>query len=292
MQLARTIGRDARVGPFTFFATGVWLFALKFLADRLVASLAFDRPWSLFNYLIPIESFPLAARTPGDARFYSTMLAVALPFVVIGILITLARLRDADLPQWLALLFFVPAANLIFFAALSVIPSARGRRARAAGTEQPPFAAVHEAASRGLEYGRDELSPPQRLWPRSTTASAFLAVFLPVPFALLVTYLAVNFFRGYGWGVFVGMPFVLGMTSAVLHGLREPRSASQCNMVAVCSLIMSGAGMIVLAIEGLGCLIMLAPLAIPVAMMGGALGFRFRPGARRQPRCAGPSCRA
>ncbi len=187
MQLARFIGRDGRIGPMGFFVTGVWLFALKFLVDRLVAALAFGRPWSVYNYLIPIESFPLTARAPGDARFYSAMLAVALPFVVVGILVTLARLRDADLPQWLSLLFFAPAANLIFFAALSVIPSAGRRRAG----DELPVARVHDAPVKQLAYGLDEPTMPQRaltrLWPRSTGGSAILAAFAPVPFALLVT---------------------------------------------------------------------------------------------------------
>jgi uncharacterized membrane protein YhaH (DUF805 family) len=36
---------------------------------------------------------------------------------------TVKRLRDAGKPLWLAILFFAPVVNLLFFAVLWVIPS-------------------------------------------------------------------------------------------------------------------------------------------------------------------------
>src|SRR4051794_22228690 len=99
------LGRYAKVGPGRFFITGVWLFALKFLIDRLVATIGFGRPWSLLNYLIPGESYGLPFLPAPERVFYATMLAVALPFVWIGIALTLRRLTDAGLPRGLAVLF-------------------------------------------------------------------------------------------------------------------------------------------------------------------------------------------
>ncbi len=279
----RCIGSDARLRPVGFFATGVWLFALKFLIDRLVATQLFGRSWPVLNYLIPLESVRVLSGTRADRWFYSTMLAVALPFVVLGMLVTLARLRDARLPRWLALLFFVPAVNLLFFAALSVVPSNIVARVRRRGpdessSEELPFARPVDHAE--LTYGRDEPTPAQRalarVWPRGAASSAALAVLIPVPFVLVITYVAVNFFHGYGLGLFVGMPFALGLVSSLLHGLRIRRSGAQCAGVACLSLAASGTAMIALAIEGLGCLIMLAPLAIPVALMGAAMGFSLQ----------------
>jgi hypothetical protein len=131
-----------------------------------------------------------------------------------------------------------------------------------------------------LEYGRDEPRVSQRVWsnflPRSAGASATVAALIPVPFSLALTYLAARVFRNYGFGIFIAMPFMVGLVSAVLHGYRVPRSMSQCAGVAVLSLFASGAAMLSFAVEGLGCLIMLAPLAIPVAIMGGALGYSIQ----------------
>jgi hypothetical protein len=272
-----------RIGPMQFLAIGLCLFALKFLVDRVVATLAFGRGWTIYNYLIPLEGIWLAGRSPEDKAFYATMLAVAVPFVLVGIIVTLRRLRDAGLTPVLAGLFFVPAVNLLFFAALSVIPSQRRRRLEPGPVEPVPVEPLPVqpiVTTAELEYGTDQPGPSQRFWSRilpvNTTASAAVAVLLPVPFSIALTIFAVHVMRNYGLGLFVAMPFVLGLVSSLLHGYRTPRTLKQCLNVACLSLLASGAAMIAFAIEGLGCLIMLAPLAFPVAMVGGALGYAIQ----------------
>src|SRR5438552_612072 len=115
---------DAPLGPTRFLVTGVWLFALKFLLDRLLATLAFGRSWSIYNYLLPLEGYRFWRQAWDERLFYACMLALAVPFVWIGIIVTLRRLHDARLPRLLVTLFFLPAINLVFFAVLSVIPTA------------------------------------------------------------------------------------------------------------------------------------------------------------------------
>src|ERR1044072_5979887 len=88
-------GRSGRIGPYRFLITGLWLFALKFVIDRYVAIIFFGRGWSLLNYLIPNETYSLLALPRSDQFFYATMLAVAVPFIAIGLLVTLRRLTDA-----------------------------------------------------------------------------------------------------------------------------------------------------------------------------------------------------
>ncbi|HEV2294594.1 MAG TPA: hypothetical protein VGR35_12125 [Tepidisphaeraceae bacterium] len=273
------LGRYVKVGPGRFLVTGVWLFALKFLIDRLVATVGFGRPWSPLNYLVPNEVYGLPFLPAPDRVFYATMLAVALPFVWIGIVLTLRRLTDAGLPRWLAVLFFVPAANLLFFAALGVIPSARKpAEAVEAPTGEPVSLPPAPVRAIPLEYGHDDVSrrPLARLFPESPGTSALLAILLPVPLAVGLAFLAARVFRDYGWGVFVAMPFVVGMISAVLHGYRTPRTMGQCLTVGSLALVASGAGMITFALEGLGCLIMCAPIAFPIALLGAALGYSIQ----------------
>jgi uncharacterized membrane protein YhaH (DUF805 family) len=274
MATARDVlGKDGRIGPFVFFGYGVFLFAIKFALDRTVATIGFGRDWSLHNYLIPLESYNLWSQSPADRIFYATMLLVAVPFVWIGLVLTTRRLRDADLPRWLAFLFFVPAANLIFFAALSVIET---HAAPEPATVLPVEPDTISSQAPTLQYGRDALRPSQsilpHILPRKALPSAFVAVMLPIPFTMLMAYLAVSVFKNYGAGIFIAMPFVLGLVSSVLHGYGAPRTVKQCLCVGILSLLASGAAMISFAIEGLGCLIMLAPLAIPVAMLGAVLG--------------------
>lgn len=109
-------------GPYAV----VWLvgFALKHNLDRVVATLVFHRPWGLFNYWVPVRDVArVTALRTGDALFLSTMLGLALPFVWVGVALTTRRLRSANLPSSLALLFFVPFLNLLFLLLLCLVPA-------------------------------------------------------------------------------------------------------------------------------------------------------------------------
>src|SRR5579859_4653766 len=57
-------------GPYAII--GVVLFAVKHNLDRIVASLAFHKPWSLFNYLVPSKGVQLSQLQRHDYVFYAT----------------------------------------------------------------------------------------------------------------------------------------------------------------------------------------------------------------------------
>ena len=73
-------------------------FALKHNMDRILATAVFEREWGLFNYWISPVEFPTL--TDADARFLLAMVAMSLPFIWVGVAMTLKRLRSAGLPAW------------------------------------------------------------------------------------------------------------------------------------------------------------------------------------------------
>jgi uncharacterized membrane protein YhaH (DUF805 family) len=267
--------REKRIGPAMFFGIGVFLFALKFALDRTIARVVFARGWAITNYLIPNESYALPTLPPMERQFYLTMLAVALPFVAVGIAVTLRRLRDAGLPCWLVALFFVPIVNLLFFAVLSVVPSA-GAKPRSGSEASARDRDVQPIIP--LEYGVD--APPNtllgRIIPASGGGAQAVAILLPAPFAVGATLLAANVMRDYGFGLFMGMPFAIAMVSALIYGYRTPRTLWQCISVGVLATLVGGALLILCAIDGLGCLLMLMPLALPIAVLGAAAGYAIQ----------------
>src|SRR5579884_2476997 len=92
---AGTIGR----GPYAL--VGLLGFALKHNLDRFIAWYIFHRPWGLFNYWVPLRHVSRITNLRSDeAVFLETMLAIALPFVGIGIVLTIKRLRSAGLPLY------------------------------------------------------------------------------------------------------------------------------------------------------------------------------------------------
>ena len=108
---------------------------------------------------------------------------------------------------------------------------------------------------------------------RFSFARALVAILLPVPFAAAVVYLDVQVLRDYGWSLFIGLPFVLpdalggdlrvrpgrhaGRVLPARHAL-DPRGHRRDGRDRV---------------EGLICILMLLPLALPVVMLGVMVGY-------------------
>lgn len=77
----------------------------------------------------------------------------------------------------------------------------------------------------------------------------------------------------YGFGLFVALPFCLGLVSVLLHGYHEPRTLASCLTVAILSIGLLALLLFALAIEGLICLLMAAPIGLCLALIGGLVGY-------------------
>jgi len=237
----------------TYALVGVLGFALKHNLDRVVASLVFHRPWGLFNYWVPVRDVGRITGLRGnEALFLGTLLAVALPFIWVGVVLTLKRLRSAGLPLQLVALFFLPVLNLVFFLVLCVLP----------GHESPP------ASVRAKRLSESSWT---RIIPEDALGSASFALLVTVPIGLGVALLGSQVLQNYGWGLFVALPFTVGFAAALIYGVRQPRSLKSCVGVACLSVALLGAALLGLAFEGTVCLIMAAPIALPLAAFGGVL---------------------
>ena len=237
----------------TYALVGVIGFVLKHNLDRLLATAVFHRPWSPFNYWVPVGDVVRITQVPHDeAVFLAGMLALALPFIWIGIVLTQKRLRSAALPPWLVGLFFIPFLNLAFFIVLSLIP---------------------ERETKAHPRPRSSTSSLARVMPDSKLASAVVALLVTVPFGFGVTLLGTNVLKNYGWGTFVAIPFTIGFIAATLYGVPRPRTFAGCVGVACLSVTLLGVALLALAVEGIFCLVMALPLALPLAAFGGACAF-------------------
>ena len=235
----------------TYLAVGAIAFALKHNLDRLIATLAFHRRWDAFNYWIPLNrAVRITALSRSDAEFLAVMVAVSLPFVWLGIAMTLKRLRSAGLPLWPLVLFFAPLLNLLFFLALCLVPE------RNLGAIQ--------------QVRRSRLA---EIVPNSALGSAAFSLSFTVPAGLVFVVLGIRVFATYGWGLFAAVPFTLGFAAAVTYGINEPRSLAGCINVAVLANVILGCALLVFAFEGAICLAMAAPFAIVLACFGGAFGY-------------------
>src|SRR5262249_12947078 len=161
----------------------------------------------------------------------------------------LARLRDAGLAPSLVVLVFIPYVKFLFFAFLSFAPSREER----------------------LAYRRRRLrhSP---WWPDSKLGSAALAILVTDGLALILVRLSTGCLATYGWSLFVGLPFLMGLLSVVIASRRNPLTRSEAIGLACLTMLVSGGFLLAFAIEGIICLIMALPIVLPLAALGGWVG--------------------
>lgn len=236
-------------GRLAYLGWGVGLMALKYNLDRFTAAAFGVSPWYWASYWHPwqgsIASIPLSRQ-----KFLFTLLTLALPFVGAGIVLTVRRLRDAQWPTWLACLFFVPAVNLLFFLCLGLAPSRL----------TPLLLDTSRRGKRWLVF-----SDP--------VASALAGLGLTLLLAVSLITFGTVFLQSYGWGLFVGVPFFMGLLSALVHSAAAQRSWVSCATVAMLSVLLAGIALVCLAVEGVICVLMAAPLAVPLAVLGASVAY-------------------
>jgi hypothetical protein len=248
-----------------YVLVGVLLFLVKFAIDWTVATQAFGQPWSLQNYLIwPSErALRIFDLSDDQQTFALTMLLISLPFIWAGILLTMHRLRAIGLPPILVLFFFVPLVNLLFFFLLSLLPTRPVLDAVAAPEAEPlrphRLRQVHE-----------------RLVGESHWRSGLLALLVTVPLAVLAVVLGANVLESYGFSLFVGAPFSLGMISVLLFGFSRPQPFLPSLAVAMVSASAAGLVVLLVALEGAICLIMAAPIVYALVFLGAVVGYSIQ----------------
>jgi hypothetical protein len=169
-----------------YFIVGVVGFAIKHNIDRIVATAVFGRRFTPWNYWIaPVDAIRIDLLPPSDLRFVATMAAISLPFIWVGLAMTLRRLRSTGFPLWFVIFFFVPLGNLVFFLILSLIP----------------------LRTESAIPGAAESSAVASFIPRDKFGSAAMAVASTAIIGALATYLGVQNLGTYGWGGFVALPF-------------------------------------------------------------------------------------
>ena len=231
---------DAR----TYFRHGVALMATKYALDVAVVWLAVHRFWSPLMYLNPSVALRLE-QVDLPEWVQLGMPLWMLPFLWIGVSMSIRRASDAGRSPWLALLFFVPIVNYIMMLVMCRWPGA------AANT--------WSAESRAVTAVR-------RLESALLGVAASLAIGLPlVAFCTLVL-------KGYGFSLFAGTPFVIGAVTGFIHNRRHARSLRETVFVVLLGQLVICGGVLLFAVEGFICLAMGLPIAAALGVLGGIVG--------------------
>jgi hypothetical protein len=101
-------------------------------------------------------------------------------------------------------------------------------------------------------------------------------IFVVTTLAVTCVALATVLLEHYGWGLFVGIPFLIGFVPGLLHQTTTSRPILECVLVGAALEFFVGAALILFALEGLICLIMVAPIALALNAFGAFIGYNIR----------------
>jgi hypothetical protein len=240
---------DPPLRRLDYIRAGVALMLLKYAVDAALIYWVTGVVWTPADYLLSLANISSTKASRFTMGLSFTLIVWTIPFVWLGVLLSVRRAKDAGLPVWIVVGFFIPAVNYLLMAVLAGWPSTRPLP-----TAEDYFPRTDEAnqrlvARKGLLAG----------------VSAGLAA------GLGSVVLGVLLINTYGVVMFLMTPFAVGLVSGFAARRVDPRADLPLNVV-MCTLGVVAAAVMVFAIEGLVCLLMAVPIAVPTAVLGGLVG--------------------
>ena len=262
-------GLRCRVSRRPYIVSGCLLAVLKFAVDFAIVYGFTGRSWHPLGYLIP--SIILRDMDMGSVPewMHLCVAAASMPFLWVGLSMSMRRAADAGVTPWLGALFVVPLLNYAVIALLCALPTKSD-----AAWDVPSFQRVASA-------------------PPAVTAgarAAVLGVLASILLGLSMLWLSVFGLGVYGAALFFATPFAMGAVSATVYNRHEQRPLSSTLVLALVGTAMSGSIVLLFAVEGVLCLAMAFPIAAVISLVGALMAWVIANGLRALPR--GPAAAA
>lgn len=247
--LSTTLAVDRR----SYIASGFALMIAKYAIEAVLV-FALTRviwtPWVFFAPLATMRADALADVQGGlvDAETLLAILAVlSMPFLAIGLSMSVRRASDAGFSPWLGLLFAVPIVNYAVMLALSLAPS----KPRAPAS-RPSLAAE------GIDRG--------------AVRAALIGVLAAAGIGVGVVFIASDRLGLYGMTIFFVLPIAMGALAGYLVNRDRDRGVGLTLGTAVAATLVTGGALLLVALEGAVCVLMAAPIALVAVCIGALVG--------------------
>ena len=244
---------SGQVSRARYLACGLSLTLFKFIGDAGSFLFLAGERLNPLDYLNPFSRFEYMETVSSPTAIYAVLIAWALPFMWIGVAMSARRASDAGLSLWWGLGFMIPIINYLVIALLVCLPT-REREPTRTQTETYTF----RTAAIGI----------------AMTALAMVGAVALIAQGV----------ESYGYALFFTTPFLLGAVTGFV--LRTPRDYGLLVTVGVvtATLLVGFLALLFLALEGIVCIMMALPIALPAALLGSffgrALGARSDGGAK------------
>jgi len=242
---SRYFGFEEPVDQRMYLRAGIALMLVKYLVDATVIHFATGSIWTPADYLLPLLTIRQAKISTFPTWLSVGLVLWTLPFVWIGVSMTLRRAVDAGKSPWCSLLFFLPLLNYAVMLWLASLPSA--------GSSSPWPKPVETVASGRMR-------------------SALLGIAASIVIGPLVVAASTLMMKSYGLTLFLALPFVMGGVTAYIHNYGHARTSGETQLVVMLGVLIVGGTLLLIALEGLICIVMAAPIALVAAILGGIVG--------------------
>jgi hypothetical protein len=251
-------GVSAVVTRRDYLTAGISLFALKYAIEGVLAWTATGQFLTPIAFLSPFYMHRAALFAAAPPGYNYALLAVTLPFLWVGVTMSVRRAADARLPPWLGFGFLVPGVNFLLMALLAARPSVTGE------APLPRTGAFREAPPVSTHVRSGVLQAP---FLRAVGAASLVGVSAAV--------FLVDVVRTYGATLFLLTPAFMGFVAAdvyvrgreALAPVRaKPNHGLMVSLTVTVSLLVVGTVLLITAKEGLACLVM---AFIPAVLLAG-----------------------
>jgi uncharacterized membrane protein YhaH (DUF805 family) len=245
--LALWFGLDGRIDRRTYLRHGAVLTGLKFAGDSALVRFGAGRVWTPLDYLNPSLISRDHDLGPRSEWLLAALALWALPFLWIGVSMSLRRIVDTGWSPWDVLLFFVPFANWILILVLTVAPP------------------------RALEksFTQDALA-------ESRLQAAFKGVAAGVAIGLVSFGLQVLLLHTYNAAVFLGTPFTMGAAAGWFYNQGALQGRTRTANLGALTVAIAALASLLFALEGILCIAMALPPTLLVGMFGAVVGRAIR----------------
>ncbi|HEU4536638.1 MAG TPA: SRPBCC family protein, partial [Polyangiaceae bacterium] len=236
------------------------LAAVKYGLDAAIVYAQTGVVWSPLRYLSPVFTLREEGLRFSSSATLALLAALALPFLWVGVSMSVRRAADAGLSPWAGLGFLVPLLNYPFMLAFCLLPPKPGV------AQRWPAAGAYRS-----HVGPPSAGPPSTV--DRTLRSALLGVAAGVVIAGAMGAVSIYVLGKYGAALFFATPFLMGAIGSYLYNRPRPRALPQSIAVGLASVVIAGAGMMLFALEGLLCLAMAFPIAAGLGLLGSIAGW-------------------
>jgi hypothetical protein len=252
---------NAPVQRRDYLIYGFVLALVKYAGDVAIVWFGAHFFWTPLDYVQSVWSLLTRFRPPRHQWMLLALAVWTVPFIWVGFTLSARRAKNAGLSVLTAIWFFVPYANYLLMAVLCLRPE----EVPAPVTRQPD----------------DDRTSDSSLSTSALAITAGLAV------ALVMVAITVVGLNRYGAVLFFLTPFMMGAVTTYVLNRRTRTTGTETTSVVLALFGFTAVALLMLAFEGLMCLIMALPIAIALGLFGSFFVRQFLSDSTRAPSILG-----